>query len=144
MSFYYSVFTVKRLWLILAIAMIISFGVLLFMGRQIYQMGPPISENVATTTGEILFTGNDVETGQNVWQSIGGMEQGSIWGHGSYLAPDWSADWLHREAIALLVILKKQPPSGLTDAQFEAVQKATLITAMRESTYEQAISDSAR
>ena len=108
MSFYYySVFTVKRLWLILAIAMIISFGVLLFMGRQIYQMGPPISENVATTTGEILFTGNDVETGQNVWQSIGGMEQGSIWGHGSYLAPDWSADWLHREAIALLVILKK-------------------------------------
>lgn len=107
MSFYYSVFTVKRLWLILAIAMIISFGVLLFMGRQIYQMGPPISENVATTTGEILFTGNDVETGQNVWQSIGGMEQGSIWGHGSYLAPAWSADWLHREAIALLVILKK-------------------------------------
>ena len=33
---------------------------------------------------------------------MGGMEQGSIWGHGSYVAPDWSADWLHREAMALL------------------------------------------
>ena len=24
-----------------------------------------------------------------------------VWGHGSYVAPDWSADWLHREAVAL-------------------------------------------
>jgi nitric oxide reductase subunit B len=24
-----------------------------------------------------------------------------VWGHGSYVAPDWSADWLHREALAL-------------------------------------------
>jgi hypothetical protein len=31
----------------------------------------------------------------------GGQQLGSVWGHGSYLAPDWSADWLHREAIAL-------------------------------------------
>jgi nitric oxide reductase large subunit len=30
------------------------------------------------------------------------MQQGSVWGHGSYLAPDWSADWLHREAVALV------------------------------------------
>jgi nitric oxide reductase subunit B len=30
------------------------------------------------------------------------MELGSIWGHGAYLAPDWSADWLHRESVALL------------------------------------------
>jgi nitric oxide reductase large subunit len=32
--------------------------------------------------------------------------QGSIWGHGGYLAPDWSADWLHREALSLLNIIK--------------------------------------
>jgi len=30
------------------------------------------------------------------------MEVGSIWGHGSYVAPDWTADWLHREAVFIL------------------------------------------
>ena len=45
--------------------------------------------------------GEEIQRGQAVWQSTGGMQQGSIWGHGGYVAPDWSADWLHREAIAL-------------------------------------------
>src|SRR5262249_60475729 len=40
--------------------------------------------------------------GQNVWQALGGMEVGSIWGHGSYVAPDWTADWLHRESTFVL------------------------------------------
>lgn len=30
------------------------------------------------------------------------MEVGSVWGHGSYVAPDWTADWLHREAVFIL------------------------------------------
>ena len=45
---------------------------------------------------------DDIRDGQNVWQSIGGQEVGSVWGHGSYVAPDWSADWLHREATSIL------------------------------------------
>jgi hypothetical protein len=36
------------------------------------------------------------------WQAMGGMQVGSIWGHGSYVAPDWTADWLHREAVFIL------------------------------------------
>lgn len=55
-----------------------------------------------TVEGEVLFTGQDIKDGQNVWQSIGGQEVGTIWGHGAYLAPDWSADWLHREAVFIL------------------------------------------
>jgi nitric oxide reductase subunit B len=27
---------------------------------------------------------------------------GSVWGHGAYLAPDWTADWLHRESLFIL------------------------------------------
>ena len=53
-------------------------------------------------SGEVLFTGQDIRDGQNVWQSLGGQELGSIWGHGAYVAPDWSADWLHRECVWLL------------------------------------------
>ena len=49
-----------------------------------------------------LIGPGEISEGQNVWQSIGGMEVGSIWGHGSYVAPDWTADWLHREATFIL------------------------------------------
>ncbi len=77
MNPYHSFFSIKRLWIIQTVGMILSFGVLLFMGRQIYQMAPPIPTAVVSTTGEVLFTRDDIETGQNVWQSIGGMEQGS-------------------------------------------------------------------
>jgi nitric oxide reductase subunit B len=27
---------------------------------------------------------------------------GSIWGHGSYVTPDWTADYLHRESLLIL------------------------------------------
>ena len=138
MSSYQTIFSTRRLWLILAIAMFVSFGVLLFMGRQIYQMAPPVPEAVVSTTGEVVFTREDIQTGQNVWQSIGGMEQGSIWGHGSYLAPDWSADWLHREAVALLALSMATPLPGLTPEQDGAVRSAALIEEMRENTYDPA------
>src|SRR3954447_20692046 len=81
--------------------MVIMFGALLFFGFQIYQAKPPIPGAVRTASGQVLFTSTDIQRGQNVWQSMGGMQQGSIWGHGSYVAPDWSADWLHREAVSL-------------------------------------------
>lgn len=138
MNSYQSIFTVKRLWLILGAGMVVSFAILLFIGHQIYQMAPPIPEAVVSEAGETLFTRDDIETGQNVWQSIGGMEQGSIWGHGAYLAPDWSADWLHREALAWLAISAKQPLSGLTPTQMDAVDKAALVKEMRKNTYDPA------
>ncbi len=50
----------------------------------------------------MVYTRADIEKGRQVWQSMGGMQLGSIWGHGGYVAPDWSADWLHREALAWL------------------------------------------
>src|SRR3954454_15721471 len=81
--------------------MVIMFGALLFFGAQIYHSKPPIPGLVRTASGQVLYTRADIERGQNVWQSMGGMQQGSIWGHGSYVAPDWSADWLHREAATL-------------------------------------------
>ncbi len=92
----------KKLWIVFALVMSISFAVLLYYGFEIYQQAPPVPKKVVTTEGEVLFSGQDIKDGQNVWQSMGGQEVGSIWGHGAYLAPDWSADWLHREATFIL------------------------------------------
>jgi nitric oxide reductase subunit B len=76
MESYQTTFTIKRLWTILAVGMVVMFGVLLLLGQQIYQQAPPIPEAVKSVSGETLYTRADIETGQNIWQSIGGMEQG--------------------------------------------------------------------
>src|SRR3954468_1367317 len=91
-----------KLWVSLFAVIFCSFGVLGYYGKEIYYQAPPIPGAVVTSNGKILFTGNDIRDGQNVWQSIGGQEVGSIWGHGAYVAPDWSADWLHRELVWIL------------------------------------------
>ncbi len=92
----------KKLWIAFALVMSISFAVLIYYGFEIYQQAPPVPEKVVTTDGEVLFSGQDIKDGQNVWQSMGGQEVGTVWGHGAYLAPDWTADWLHREADFIL------------------------------------------
>ncbi|WP_299074344.1 nitric-oxide reductase large subunit [uncultured Paraglaciecola sp.] len=138
MKTYQETFSIKRLWIILSLGMIAMFSILLFLGAEIYQKAPPIPEQVVSSSGEVLYTRNDIETGQNVWQSIGGMEQGSIWGHGSYLAPDWSAEWLHREAENLLNLQLQSPMLGLSETQNMAMQKAALIEEMRTNRYDKA------
>ncbi|MFO0863289.1 MAG: nitric-oxide reductase large subunit [Gemmataceae bacterium] len=87
-----------KLWFGLAAVLIGSFALLGYYGREIYRQAPPVPDRVVMESGKELFTGETIRDGQNVWQSMGGQEVGSIWGHGSYVAPDWSADWLHREA----------------------------------------------
>ena len=94
--------TQKKLWIALGAVIVISFGVLVYFGNEIYQKAPPIPEQVVDKSGNVLFTGQDIKDGQNIWQSIGGQEIGSIWGHGAYVAPDWTADYLHMEAQFLL------------------------------------------
>jgi len=136
MQTYQHTFSIKRLWIILIAGMIVMFGILLFLGTEIYQKAPPMPQSVTSSSGEMLYTLNDIQTGQNVWQSIGGMEQGSIWGHGSYLAPDWSAEWLHREAEILLALMLKTPITGLSEEQNMALQKAALQKQMRTNSYD--------
>ncbi len=93
----------KRLWILLGVVVVVSFAVLLYFGGEIYRQAPPIAKQVVVEgSGEVLFTEQQVKDGQNVWQSTGGQQLGSVWGHGSYVAPDWTAEWLHREAVFLL------------------------------------------
>ena len=100
----------RKLWTWLIAIFFISFGILGLIGREIYVHAPPVPERVVAS-GETLMTRTDVQSGREVWQTLGGMQLGSVWGHGSYVAPDWSADWLHRESTALLDIYAKQQGS---------------------------------
>jgi nitric oxide reductase subunit B len=130
--------TTKKLWLGFLAVMGISFGVLLYYGYEIYRQAPPIPDKVITADGTVLFTGQDIKDGQNVWQSMGGQEMGTVWGHGAYLAPDWSADWLHKEAVFIVNELALQadgvPFKQLTEER-KAALKITLQRMLRTNTY---------
>jgi nitric oxide reductase subunit B len=91
-----------KLWMAFALVVLLSFAALGWLGVRIYQEAPPIPDRVITAAGEQVIGPGEITDGQNIWQSLGGMEVGSIWGHGSYVAPDWTADWLHREASFIL------------------------------------------
>jgi nitric oxide reductase subunit B len=121
----------RKLWTILSLLLISSFSVLLWMGSEIYRQAPPVPAAFQSDSGEVLYTKDDIQTGREVWQSIGGMQLGSIWGHGAYVAPDWSADWLHREALALLDIWA-QREFGRSYAELAVGQKAGLEARLRE------------
>jgi len=131
----------RKLWLFLTGLLAISFTVLLWVGGEIHREMPPIPSAVVTQSGKTLYTRADIEEGRQVWQSIGGHQLGSIWGHGSYVAPDWSADWLHREAIEWLDITARHQ-TGHGYAELPADQR-TLLNArlqpmIRANTYDAA------
>ncbi|MDX1571052.1 MAG: nitric-oxide reductase large subunit [Xanthomonadales bacterium] len=129
----------RKLWITLAGILAVSFGVLLFMGKEIYRVAPPVPEVVETTDGRQLFTRDDIQTGRQVWQTMGGQQVGSIWGHGAYVAPDWSADWLHREATALLELWARRDYGrsfGELSLDGQAVLERRLKGELRTNTYD--------
>ena len=129
----------KKLGIIVVAVVVVAFTLLGFFGREIYHQAPPIPEQVVTESGEIIMTRHDILRGQRVWQSIGGQEVGSIWGHGAYQAPDWSADWLHREALSLLDILSKdtyRKPFEELSPENQAGLKERVKSEMRTNRYD--------
>lgn len=102
---YRQIFTFSRLWAMFGVSLVVMFGILLLVGGRAFQQAPPMPDAVVVSdedASRVIFTADDIRTGRDVWRRLGGMELGSVWGHGSYLAPDWTADVLHREAMAML------------------------------------------
>ncbi len=134
----------KRLWIVFGLVMGLSFAVLGYFGREIYRQAPPVPARVVDADGAVLFTGQDIRDGQNVWQSTGGQELGSVWGHGAYVAPDWSADWLHREAEVMLNAWSRAEhgvDADRLDVETRAALEARLQAELRSNTYDAASGD---
>ena len=113
-------------WWIFGSSVAVAFLILGFFGREVYRQAPPIPERVVGLDGRTLMTRAEILDGQQVWQSTGGQQLGSIWGHGAYQAPDWTADWLHRELLAWLDLAAQQAhgkPFDRLDADAETPQR---------------------
>lgn len=129
----------RRLWVGLGVLLLLSFAVLLWVGGEIHRVMPPIPSAVVTENGTTVYTRADIQKGRQVWQSIGGQQLGSIWGHGGYVAPDWTADWLHREAVAWLDIDTQRETSqrySQLPEDTQAAFAARLKPRIRKNTYD--------
>ncbi len=132
--------SIKKLWWFLGIMFVASFGTLLLIGGEIYRQAPPMPDQVVAEDGRVVFDRSSIETGRQVWQSMGGQQLGSIWGHGAYLAPDWTADWLHREITVLLDTWAERDYrrdwSQISHEQ-QAALKARLKSTLRTNTWDE-------
>ena len=131
----------RRLWLAFTIVIVASFSVLGWVGTEIYRHKPPIPREVVDEAGRAVFAPGDIEAGQNVWQAMGGMELGSIWGHGAYVAPDWTADWLHRELMFVLdswAKTEKAESYAALPAERQAALRQRVETVFRANGYDEA------
>jgi nitric oxide reductase subunit B len=123
------------------LVMIAGFSVLSFLTVLTYNNAPPIPEKVVDMAGQTVLTGNDIQQGQEVFLKYGLMEHGTLWGHGAYLGPDYSAEYLHR----LSEIARDEIASanyGKTFAQLpldqQSAASAQMARALKENRYDSA------
>ena len=90
---------VSRAWVqAVVLVVLLGFFVLGFLAYRTYEAKPPIPQRVVDPQGRVLYTERDIERGQEVFLNNGLMEYGSVFGHGAYLGPDYTADYLRRAA----------------------------------------------
>ncbi len=71
---------------------------------------------VTSQSGQVVFTGEDITQGRVLFQSAGLMEYGSVMGHGAYLGPDFTADYLRRSGTSVLHSYQNADGSDAGDA----------------------------
>ena len=92
-------FLISKAWLQAAVLVVlVGFFVLGLLAYRTYQAHPPVPARVVDASGDVLFTGKDISHGQQVFLHNGLMEYGSVFGHGAYLGPDYTADYLRRSS----------------------------------------------
>ena len=130
----------KKYWLGLIAVLLVTFTFLGWGGVEIYRTAPPIPDQYIDTNGKVLLTEEDILDGQSAWQRTGGQQLGSVLGHGAYQAPDWTADWLHRELVAWLDI-RAEELYGRDFAAATDDQKAVLNAQLKKEYRGSAVND---
>ena len=123
------------------IALVVGFSILIAVSVSAYRDAPPIPEKVVGPDGAAVFTGDDIRAGQEVFLKYGLMENGTIWGHGAYLGPDFSAEYLHTLSVdtsmAFANALYGSSPEVLTTIEKSTVE-AQVAAELKQNRYDAA------
>ena len=90
----------QRWWIPLAIVLAIGALSMIWMGTRTYADAPPIPDFI-DARGGLHVTTDAIVRGQVVFLKYGLMNYGSFFGDGAGRGPDFTADALHRVALAL-------------------------------------------
>ncbi len=94
------------------LVVLIGFFILGLLAYRTYMAHPPVPQTVVDSQGRVLYTGKDIQRGQQVFLHNGLMEYGSVFGHGAYLGPDYTADYLRRASD----LVKRSYGGGASDS----------------------------
>src|SRR5262245_562277 len=126
-----------------AVVLIMAFGFTILIWRSVetYSDAPPIPQRAVTAAGETVFTREDIVEGQNVFLKYGLMDNGTIWGHGAYLGPDFSADYLHTLAddLARSRLSSDEVQRLLKENRYDAATGILKLTDVEAETFERQI-----
>ncbi len=115
----------------LYIILLLEFGILIWVttGSLYKNLKPPIPEKVLDSSGLVVFTATDVQNGQKVFLEKALMDNGSIWGHGAYMGPDFSAQYLHNLALEVTgYIAEEKYKAPVSDISSEQKESLTALT----------------
>ena len=118
--------------------MVTGFATLGYLAARTYRDAPPIPGRVVDPAGATLFTGQDIIAGQQVFLSHGLMENGTIWGHGAYLGPDFSGEYLHSLALDVRgsFSTSTHPDLGTSQQDYEGSLDAAVAQTLKENRYD--------
>jgi len=112
--------------------MVFGFTILIWRSVATYSDAPPIPASVVGPAGDTLFTADDILAGQQVFLKYGLMENGSIWGHGAYLGPDFSAEYLHSLSLGTADAIGVER-YGRTYANLDSIERGSVDSQVRDT-----------
>src|SRR5690625_4920447 len=77
-----------------ALVLIFGFFIMCILAVRTYSDSMPLPEQVVDRDGQVVSTHEDITEGQRIFLSRRLQQYGSIVGHGGYLGPDYTAEYL--------------------------------------------------
>lgn len=115
--------TISKAWVQgVALVLIFGFFVMGVLAFRTYTAAMPQPQRVVSQTGEVVFTGDDITAGQETFLRRGLQQYGSIVGHGAYLGPDFTAEYLRMSSEHVLAALQEQGVADSADAVVEMMR----------------------
>ncbi|AYM40942.1 MULTISPECIES: nitric-oxide reductase large subunit [Mycobacteroides] len=109
-----------------ALVMIFGFFVMGILVYRTYTASMPLPATVVDESGKVIFTDAQITHGQEIYQARGLMEYGSVLGHGAWLGPDYTAEYLRRST---------EDAAAQWRAQGVADPKQNVVTEFRTNRY---------